>query len=153
MDDPEGRVMKTTGEPDRQLVELSDLLVGAWQVNGRDIVGRAEYQTKRGGTLLVAHVDFRVAGLRMAVIQHISHHRDSGTLRAHYMDTMGEIATYTWTLNHPTIRVSLGNADSDTYFRAILNDDNSQYAGTWHYPESETDPTEAIVYTRINVDE
>ena len=54
----------------------------------------------------------------MKVIQHITYHQDSETPRARYMDTMGDEATYTWVLGHRDIRVSLGDEDSDTYFRA-----------------------------------
>ena len=68
------------------------------------------------------------------------------------MDTMGDEATYTWALENRKIRVSLGEEDSDTYFQATLNDDNSQYIGTWHYPEGgPPDPAENIVYTRVQV--
>jgi hypothetical protein len=63
------------------------------------------------------------------------------------MDTMGDEATYTWVLETPKIRVSLGDQDSDTYFQATLNADNSEYVGTWHYPEGDRpDSTENIVY-------
>jgi hypothetical protein len=149
-EDPDTHSLDATGKPDPKLVELSELLVGTWRVDGPDIVGRGEYQTKRGGSLLVAHVDFSVGGSQMTVIQHISHHRESGTLRARYMDTMGDAATYTWMLEHRKIRVSLGEEDSDTYFQATLNWDNSQYSGSWHYAEGDTEPTEIIVYTRVS---
>ncbi len=102
------------------------------------------------GCLLVADVDFMVNGTRMKVIQHITYRPDGDALRAQYMDTMGEEATYTWVLEHPEIRVSLGDKDSDTFFRATLNGDNSEYVGTWHYADgSPPDSTEEIVYTRV----
>ena len=100
--------------------------------------------------MLVADVDFTVGGFQMKVMQHIAYHRDSGTLRAQYMDTTGDEATYTWVLDHPTIRVSLGDAESDTYFQATFNEDSSEYVGTWHYPKGDAaDPAESIVYTRV----
>lgn len=137
-------------EPHPKLVELSQLLVGTWRVAGPDIEGRAEYRSMREGCLLVADVDFMVSGTRMKVIQHITYRQDSDTLRAQYMDTMGEEATYTWVLEHPEIRVSLGDKDSDTFFRATLNEDNSEYVGTWHYADgSPPDSAEEIVYTRV----
>lgn len=136
--------------PHPKLVELSELLVGTWRVDGPDITGQAEYQTKHGGRLLVVYVDFSVGGSPMRVIQHIAHHQDSDALRAQYMDTMGDEATYTWVLEGRTIRVSLGEEDSSTYFQATLNQDNSQYVGTWHYPEGGSpDASEHIVYTRV----
>ena len=89
----------------------------------------------------------------MKVIQHITHDQDSDTLRARYMDTMGDEATYTWALDHRNIRVSLGDEDSGTYFQATLNEDNSQYIGTWHYAGSGLPgSTETIVYTRVEDD-
>ena len=137
-------------EPNPKLVELSELLVGTWRVAGPDIKGQAEYQSKKGGCLLVADVDFIVSGTRMKAIQHITYRPDSDTLRAQYMDTMGDEATYTWILEHPEIRVSLGDEDSDTFFQATLNVDNSEYIGTWHHPEGRPpDSTEKIVYTRV----
>jgi hypothetical protein len=142
--------MNTAAEPNPQLVALSELLIGTWRVDGPDISGQAEYQSKNGGRLLVAYVDFSVGDTRMRVIQHMTHHSDNDTLLARYMDTMGDEATYTWALEDGKIRVSLGEKDSDTYFQATLNDDNSQYIGTWHYPDGgPTDATEPIVYTRV----
>ncbi len=136
--------------PHSKLVELSDILVGTWRVEGPDISGQAEYQTKEGGRLLVAFVDFHVGSSTMRVIQHIAHDEVRGTLRARYMDTMGDEATYTWVLDDRLIRVSLGDGDSDTYFQATLNEDNSQYIGTWHYAEGDPpDATEIITYTRV----
>jgi hypothetical protein len=149
-DHPDTHSVTPADEPNPQLVELSQLLVGTWRVDGPDIGGQAEYQSKNGGRLLVAFVDFSVGDTRMRVIQHITHHQDSGTLRARYMDTMGDEATYTWVLEDRKIRVSLGEKDSNTYFQATLNNDNSQYVGTWHYPEGDSpDATESIVYTRV----
>lgn len=138
-------------EPNPKLVELSELLVGTWRVEGPGISGKAEYQAKRGGHLLVAFVDFTVGDSKMRVIQHITHHQDRDTLQARYLDTMGDEATYTWVLDGRTIRVSLGEEDSGTYFQATLNEDSSQYVGTWHYPDGQPpDPAESIVYSLLN---
>lgn len=69
------------------------------------------------------------------------------------MDTMGDEAIYTWVLDGRNIRVSLGDEESDTYFEATLNEDNSQYTGAWHYPHGASpDPAERIVYTRMDND-
>ena len=149
-DQPDAHSVTAAEEPHPQLVELSELLVGTWRVDGPDISGRAEYQSKNGGRLLVAYVDFSVGDSRMRVIQHITHDQDRGALLARYMDTMGDEATYTWVLDDRRIRVSLGEKDSNTYFQATLNEDNSQYVGTWHYPDGDPpDATENIVYTRM----
>jgi hypothetical protein len=149
-DRPDRHNVNSPDEPHPKLVELTELLVGTWRVEGPDIKGQAEYRSTRGGCLLVVDVDFTVGGSRMKVIQHITYHHDSGTLRARYMDTMGDEATYTWVLHHQTIRVSLGDEDSGTYFQATLKDDNSAYVGTWHYPAGDpSDPAENIVYTRV----
>jgi hypothetical protein len=150
-DRPDTYIVNAADEPDRKLIELSELLVGTWRVDGPDIKGQAEYQSKNGGRLLVAYVDFNVGDSRMRVIQHITHHPDRGILLARYMDTMGDEATYTWVLEDRKIRVGLDDEDSNTYFQATLNEDNSQYIGTWHYPEGgPTDATERIVYTRVD---
>ncbi|HET9420940.1 MAG TPA: hypothetical protein VFO49_07375 [Nocardioides sp.] len=145
--------MDAADEPHPKLVELSELMVGTWRVDGPDISGQAEYRSKDQGRLLVLYVDFSVGGQRMRVLQHITHHQDSDTLRARYMDTMGDEATYTWVLEDGKIRVSLGEEASDTYFQATLTDDNSQYTGTWHYPDGgPPDAAETIVYTRVEDD-
>ena len=153
-DRPDTHSVNPADEPDPKLVELTELLVGRWRVEGPDIKGQAEYQSKKEGRLLVVDVDFTVGGSRMKVIQHITYHQDSETPRARYMDTMGDEATYTWVLGHREIRVSLGDEDSDTYFRATLNDDNSEYVGTWHYPAGGPPDSaeERIVYTRVQDD-
>ena len=148
---PDTHIVNAADEPHPKLVELSEILVGTWRVDGPGIRGQAEYQSKRGGRLLVAYVDFSVGDSRMRVIQHITHHPDRDALLARYMDTMGDETTYTWVLEDRSIRVSLDEEDSDTYFQATLNDDNSQYIGTWHYPEGgPPNATETIVYTRVD---
>ena len=152
-DRPDRHGVNAADELHPKLAELSDLLVGTWRVEGPDIRGQAEYQSKDGGRLLVAYVDFTVGDSRMRIIQHITHDEDRGTLLARYMDTMGDEATYSWVLEDRKIRVSLGERDSDTYFQATLNEDNSQYVGTWHYPDSgPPDATENITYTRVQGD-
>lgn len=152
-DRPDRHGVNAADELHPKLAELSDLLVGTWRVEGPDIRGQAEYQSKDGGRLLVAYVDFTVGDSRMRIIQHITHDEDRDTLLARYMDTMGDEATYSWVLEDRKIRVSLGERDSDTYFQATLNEDNSQYVGTWHYPDSgPPDATENITYTRIQGD-
>ena len=82
------------------------------------------------------------------------HHSDGRCVQAdlvHDTYTMGDEATYAWVLEGRTIRVSLGDQDSNTYFQATLNEDNSQYVGTWHYPEGgPPDANETIVYTRVD---
>jgi hypothetical protein len=67
------------------------------------------------------------------------------------MDTMGDESTYTWVVDGQKLRVSLGDKESDTFFEATFNDDNTEYVGTWHYPdEVGGDATEErIVYSRI----
>jgi hypothetical protein len=105
----------------------------------------------KGGLLLVSDVDFVVGGTKMKIIQHIAYDPDTDTLRARYMDTMGDDSTYTWVLDGQKIRVSLGGKDSDTYFEATLNDDNSEYIGAWHYPDGGDGDAavERIEYKRI----
>jgi hypothetical protein len=150
-DRPDAHIVNTADGPHLKLVELSELLVGTWRVDGPDIQGRGEYQSQNEGRLLVAYVDVCVGGSTMRIIQPVTHHEDRGTLTARYMDTMGDEATYTWTLEDQTISVSLGDKDSNTYFQATLNEDNSQYIGTWHYPEDDPpDATETIAYTRVD---
>lgn len=149
-DPPSAHITNASDGPSPKLVELSELLVGTWRVEGPDIRGKAEYTSKNGGRLLVAYVDFSVSGSRMRVIQHITHDEERGSLIARYMDTMGDEARYTWVLEDQTVRVILGDQDSNTYFQATLNEDNSQYIGSWHYPEGEPpDGTETIIYTRV----
>jgi hypothetical protein len=67
------------------------------------------------------------------------------------MDTMGDESTYTWVLDGQKLRVSLGGKESGTFFEASLNDDNSEYVGTWHYPDKAGDggAEERIVYSRV----
>jgi hypothetical protein len=56
-------------------------------------------------------------------------------------------------LDHREIRVNLGHEDSDTYFQAAPNEDDSEYVGTWHYPgDGPPDSAESIVYTRVGDD-
>lgn len=138
-------------QPNPKLTELSGRLSGKWRVKGSGIDGKAEYKSLRKGLLLVMNVDFVVNGTEMKVIQHVTYDRDTDMLRARYMDTMGDEATYIWVLDGQSLRVSLGDKKSDTFFEASFNDDNSEYVGTWHYPDDvDDDAAEArIVYSRI----
>ena len=61
---------------------------------------------------------------------------------------MGDDSTYEWVLDGQNLRVSLSDKTSDTFFEARFNDDNSEYAGTWHYSDDDV-PEEGIVYSRI----
>jgi len=135
-------------EPNPKLTELTERLSGKWRVKGPEIGGEAEYRSMRGGLLLVMEVGFVVSGTEMRVIQHVAYDQDTDTLRARYMDTMGDESTYTWVLDGQKIRVSQGDKESDTYFEARFNDDNSEYVGTWHYPDDGA-TEERIVYERI----
>jgi hypothetical protein len=137
----------SSSEPDPKLVELTERLSGRWRVNGSGIDGKAEYKSLRGGLLLVMNVDFVVNGTEMKVIQHVTYDQDSDTLQAHYMDTMGDESAYTWVLDGQKLRVSLGGKESE----ATFNEDNTEYIGTWHYPDDVDGGAgdERIVYSRI----
>lgn len=134
-----------------KLKELTRRLSGRWRVKGRGITGEAEYVPVKDGAIRVMHVDFYVDGKSQKNIQHIAYDQDTDTLRSHYMDTMGDEASYVWILEGRTIRVSHGRKDSSMYFEATLNDDDSEYAGIWYYPDNGGQDTEAarIIYTRI----
>jgi hypothetical protein len=139
-------------EPHPKLVELTERLSGRWRVTGSGIDGKAEYKSLRGGILLVMNVDFVVSGTEMRVIQHVTYDQDSDTLQAHYMDTMGDESIYTWVLDGQELRVSLDGKESDTFFAATFNEDNTEYVGTWHYPDDVDGDAadERIVYSRIH---
>ncbi|GAA4465809.1 hypothetical protein [Phytohabitans houttuyneae] len=138
-------------KPHYKLVELTERLSGRWRVTGSGIDGKAEYKSLRGGLLLVMNVDFVVSGTEMKVIQHVAYDQDSDTLQARYMDTMGDESTYTWVLDGQKLRVSLGGKESDTFFEATFNDEDTEYIGTWHYPDDVDSGAadERIVYSRI----
>jgi hypothetical protein len=138
-------------EPHPKLKELTERLTGKWQVTGPEIDGEAEYKPVKGGLLLVSDVDFVVNGTKMKVMQHIAYDPDTDTLRARYMDTMGDDSTYIWALDGQKMRVSQSDKDSDTYYEATFSDDNSKYSGTWHYPDGREDDAaeERIEYSRI----
>jgi hypothetical protein len=138
-------------EVNPKLTHLAERLCGKWRVTGPDIDGEAEYKSLRDGRLLVGSVKVVVNGAEMTNIQHISHDQATDALRACYLDTMGNGATYTWLLDGQKIRVSQDDDKSDTYFEARFNDDSFEYAGTWHYPKGVGDggAEERIVYTRV----
>jgi hypothetical protein len=141
----------TSTEPHPKMVELAERLAGRWQIKGPGIDGKAQYKSLRGGLLLVMNVDFVVNGTEMKAIQHVSYHQETDTLRARYMDTMGDESTYTWVLEGQKLRVSLGDKESDTFFEATFDNNDREYAGTWHYPnDAGADAAEErIVYSRI----
>ena len=147
----DNRRIHTPMEPNPKLTELTERLRGRWRVKGPEIDGKAEYKSTRGGLLLVMNVDFVVSGTEMKVIQHVTYDQDTDTLQAHYMDTMGDESTYTWVLDGQKLRVSLGGKESGTFFEASFNDDNSEYVGTWHYPDNVGDggAEERIIYSRV----
>jgi hypothetical protein len=144
--------MDRMNEPDARLTELTKRLTGRWRVSGPGIDGVAEYRSVNGGFLLVGDVDFVVNGNTIKNIQHIAYDHETDTLRARYMDTAGDASTYTWIPGGQGFRVTLGDADSDTYFEAAFAADNSEYTGTWHYPPGVDDDAadESIVYTRLS---
>jgi len=147
---PDLPTLNPTEGPNPKLVELSELLMGTWRVEGPEINGQAVYQAMKDGRLLVAYVDFSVGDSRMRVLQHITFNQDRGALLARYMDTMGDEATYVWGLEGQDLRVSL-DGESDTYFHAIVTEERTQYVGTWHHADGESpDTSESIVYTKVS---
>lgn len=144
--------LNATPEVNPKLIELAEHLAGTWKVKGPGIDGKAEYRSLRGGLILVGNVDFVVNGAEMTNIQHITYDQDTDTLRARYMDTMGDESIYTWMMDGQKVRVIQGDQESDTFFEATFNDDNSEYVGTWHYPDGADDDAadESITYTRID---
>jgi hypothetical protein len=138
-------------QPSPKLTELIHRLSGKWRVRGPGINGKAECKPAQQGLLLVMNVDFVVNGTEMKVIQHVAYDRDTDMLRARYMDTMGGESTYIWVLDGQNLRVSLDDEKSDTFFKASFNDDDSEYVGTWHYPDDGggNAAEEQILYTRI----
>jgi mannose-6-phosphate isomerase-like protein (cupin superfamily) len=144
-------ITDTPKEPHPKLKELAERLTGKWRVGGPEINGQAEYRSVKGGLLLVSDVDFVVGGTKMKVLQHIAYDLDTDTLRARYMDTMGDESTYIWALDGQKMRVSRGDKNSAEYFEATFSDDDSSYSGTWHYPDGADDDaaTERIEYKRI----
>lgn len=138
-------------QPNPKLTELAQRLSGKWRVTGPGINGKAEYKSVREGLLLVMNVDFVVNGTEMKVIQHVAYDGDTDMLRARYMDTLGDESTYIWVLDGRNLRVSQGDEKSDTFFNARFNDDDSEYVGTWHYPDDGDGNAdeEQITYTRI----
>lgn len=151
MSDRKLGVPAQAAQPNPKLTELAQRLSGKWRVKGPGINGKAEYKPVRQGLLLVMNVDFVVNGTEMKVIRHVAYDRDTDTLRARYMDTLGDESTYTWVLDGKNLRVSLGDEKSDTFFNARFNDDNSEYVGTWHNPDDGggNAAEEQIIYTRI----
>ena len=115
MSDHELGVPAQAAQPNPKFTELAQRLSGKWRVKGPGIDGRAEYKLVREGLLLVMSVDFVVNGTEMKVIQHVAYDRDTGLLRARYMDTSGDESTYTWVLDGKNLRVSLGDEKSDTF--------------------------------------
>lgn len=129
-----------------QLAELSARLSGRWRVTGPGIEGRAEYRSHHDGRLLVGLVTVDVEGTAMTNLQHLAHDPATGTVRARYLDSLGNDASYTWALDDRQLRVSLDGAEPDTYFAARFNDDFSEYAGRWY---GLGDDDGRIVYSRI----
>jgi hypothetical protein len=152
MSDNNAHIKDMPKDSHSKLKELTERLTGKWRVTGPEIDGEAEYKPMKDGSLLVLNVDFVYAGTKIKVIQHVAYDPATDTLRARYMDTMGDDSTYIWALDGQKMRVSQGDKDSDTYFEATFSDDNSKYSGTWHYPDGGDDDAtaERIEYKRIN---
>jgi hypothetical protein len=139
-------------KPNHKLKELIERLSGKWQVKGPEIDGKAEYRPMNESSLLVQDVDFVYKDTRIKIIQHVSYDQATGSLQAHYMDTMGAVSTYTWELDGQKMRVYHGDVDSDEYFEATFNADNTEYTGIWHYPDVRNvdAAAEQIEYKRID---
>lgn len=138
--------MTETDHPNPKLAELTERLSGHWRVTGPGIEGAAEYRPQRNDQVLVGKIEVVVDGAPMTNLQRISHDQQTDSLRARYLDTLGNEADYTWTLDGRTVRVGLAD-DPDTYFEARFAEDYSEYAGTWHYPDGVDE--DLIVCTRV----
>lgn len=134
-DNNNAHIMNIPKDPNPKITELAERLVGKWRVKGPDIDGTVEFELMEGGFFLIQHIDFMQGDTKIKGIEYIAYDPDTDTLRSHFMDIMGENFTYTWALDGKKLRINFGDADSDMYFEATFNDDNTEYSGAWHYPD------------------
>ncbi|HEU5122392.1 MAG TPA: lipocalin family protein [Candidatus Saccharimonadales bacterium] len=133
-DNNNSHLMNLPTKPNSKITELAERLVGKWRVKGPEINGTVEFELMEGGFFLIQHIDFMQGG-KIKGIEYIGYDPDTDTLRSHFMDINGSNFTYTWTLNGKKLRINFGDKDSDMYFEATFNDDNTEYSGAWHYPD------------------
>lgn len=133
-DNNNAHLMNLPSKPNPKLTELAERLVGKWRVKGPEIDGTVEFELMEGGFFLIQHIDFTQGG-KIKGIEYIGYDAETDTLRSHFMDINGSNFTYTWKLDGKKLRINFGDADSDMYFEATFNEDNTQYSGAWHYPD------------------
>jgi hypothetical protein len=124
---------KLPADPHPQLRQL-DRLIGKWHATGSFLQGFMTYEWLEGRFFLIQHVDAHAGGRHIKGTEYIGFDEDTQTLRSHYMDIHGANFTYTWEIQHDTIRIWFGDKDSDNFFEGHFAEDGDSYSGEWQWP-------------------
>ena len=123
-----------------------DVMVGTWQVDGRDsatgaaIQGHVTFRWLDGGQFLVHRVDLDHAGLRITGTEYVGYDRESDSLQSYFFSDEGPgpfggfALDCVWEVDGSTVTIRGGSAGSPAIFTGTFSDDRTTLTGRWRWP-------------------
>ncbi len=123
-----------------------DVMVGTWQVDGRDsatgaaIQGYVTFRWLDGGQFLVQRVDLDHAGLRITGTEYVGYDRESDSLQSYFFSDEGPgpfggfALDCVWEVDESTVTIWGGSAGSPAIFTGRFSDDRATLTGRWRWP-------------------
>jgi len=127
-------------------LERLEVLVGAWEVDGRElesgaeIHGRVEFEWLEGGFYLVQRVEREHGGRRVTGAEYIGYDGDNRNLKSYFFSNdgpgpFGGVALeYVWEVDDDGITIWSGYEGSPARYRGRFSDDRNTIAGRWEWP-------------------
>src|SRR5215216_6393258 len=114
-------------EPNPDLKNLGDRLVGTWEVTG-GAQGRVTFEWMEGGFFLIQRVDLEQYRQRIKAIEIIEHERPFGTdpsedIKSRFYDNIGDTLDYLYELEGDALTIWAGEKGSSAYSKGTFSDD------------------------------
>ena len=124
-------------QPSQAMVEF-DCLIGTWEVSG-GITGTMTYEWLAGGHFLKQTVRKLEHGHLIEGVDVIGHTRPwrgapSVEVVSRFYDSEGNTLDYVYEIKGHRLTIWAGDRGSDTCYEGLLNGDQTEIKGHWHFP-------------------
>jgi Protein of unknown function (DUF1579) len=127
-------------------LERLDVMVGRWEVNGRElgsgaaVHGQVEFEWLDGGFYLVQRVETEYGGRRVTGAEYIGYDGDNRNLKSYFFSNdgpgpFGGVALeYVWEIADDGLTIWSGFEGSPARFSGTFSDDRNTISGRWEWP-------------------
>ena len=125
-------------EPNPDLKNLGDRLVGTWEVSG-GAQGRVSFEWMEGGFFLIQRVDLEQYGQRTKGLEIIGHEKPFGDepseeIKSRFYSNTGDTLDYVYELKGDTLTIWAGEKGSPAYAKGTFSEEGYTGSGEWVYP-------------------